>query len=129
MKVRVLSPEEFAALPERGQPPSLPYARPENLDYVVLEDETGAPVAGMTVLWLTHVEGVWIRPEHRGNAGVMGALLREAGRIARERGEVWAIASAEDGDEVMSDYLKRVGGDPVPVRFWAVGVEEGLWRR
>jgi hypothetical protein len=122
VKTRILAPEEWPRALERSGQPSWPYIDPSSVDIVAVEDDAGALIACMTVLKVTHFEGVWIDPEYRGKSGVMRALLRASGDIPRARGENWVFGGAADGDDVMRRYLGKLGGVEMPLSFWALWV-------
>lgn len=118
MKVRVLDPEEWARLQAEQHAPSMPFVDPGGMEVIVVENEVGDVVACLSVLTVTHLEGLWIAPEHRGRGGVLRALLRAGGELAS--GEAWVMGAHADGDEAMRGYLERLGGIPMPVRFCAM---------
>lgn len=107
-------------------PPSLPYGR--DIDFVVVEKD-GKVVACVSVVGITHLEGLWIDPEHRGNAGVVRALLRQASTLPRVRGEQWVMGGAANGDDRMRGFMERLGGVPMPVEFYALWVGEEKCRQ
>jgi len=106
-QARVLPPEEWDRL-EKAQIPDLwRYTRPEDCEAIVVEDD-GAIVASMLVLRITHLEGLWIAPERRGDVGVTRKLLRATVEAASRWAWYWAIAGA--ADDRMRGILGRVGG-------------------
>lgn len=117
----MLQLEEWERIRPLGFPPPLPCAGPAEV--VVIEDDAGAVIGSLGVMAVTHIEGAQIVPEHRGDAGVMRALLDRAGEVARARGETWVMAGAADDDEAMRGYLGRLDGNEIPARFFAVAVE------
>lgn len=119
MKARTLGPEEWGLIEKDGMPPLFPFVDPANVDVVAVEDE-GEIVACMTVLRVTHFEGLWIAPSRRGNAGVLRSLLRRGNAIAKERGEQWVMGGA--ADDAMRGYLGRLGGVAIPMDLFALGV-------
>ena len=123
MRTKVLKPDEVDRSQTPELAPALPYVSPDNVDVVVVEDASGRVVAAITVLRVTHYEGAWIAPEHRGNPGIVRALLRGAEKIADERSERWVMWGAGDGDEFMHSLLREHGGVEIPARFFAKGVE------
>lgn len=108
-------------------PPLLPYVAPENIAVVVVEDGDEI-VACVSALKVTHFEGLWVSPWHRGNAGVARALLRQAVAIPRVRGEQWVFGGIED--ETMRGFMQRLGSVPIPLELHAlwVGGEGEKWQ-
>jgi len=119
MHARILRPEEWARLEASRLPELLPYCRPQDVAIVAVED--GAQLAAcMAVLKVTHFEGVWVAPEHRGNPGVMRPLFRLAGAIPSMRGEHFALGAAAHGDERMRGLMERLG-TRLPMDLYQVG--------
>lgn len=119
MKARILPPEEWARLGRTELPPLLPYVDPDNCAVVVVEDGERI-VASMAALRATHFEGLWVEPEHRGNAGVMRSLLRLSTALARMRGERFVFSGA--ADDRMRSFAERLGGVRMPLDFYALWV-------
>jgi hypothetical protein len=122
MKARILGPEEWDRLKGQDLPALLAYVEPQNAAVVVVEDDAGQVVASVCAMRVTHFEGLWIAPEHRGNAGTFRALIRQAFAIPRARGESWAFGGAADADEQMDEMCRRLGGHPLPVKFYPIPV-------
>lgn len=120
MKARILSPEEWDRLSAEGLGRLLMYVNPENIAIVAVEDESGEIVACVSALRVTHFEGLWIKPEHRGNAGVFRSLIRQAYAVPQARGEKWALGDA--GDEKMRSVCTRLGGQVLGRQFYALPV-------
>ena len=100
----------------------LPFIEPENIHLVVVEDESGQIVASVGVLQTTHFEGLWIAPEHRGNAGVFRSLIRKAYSIPQTRNERWVLGGAKPKDERMDGLLCRLGGRKIGERIYALPI-------
>ena len=125
MRARILPPEEWSRVPaESDAPQLLKYVAPENVAPVVVEDDDGNIVASTLVLAVTHFEGLWVRQDMRGNAGVFRALIRQAYALPQARGESWAFGGAAHGDERMAGVCHRLGGRELPLRFFAIPVGE-----
>jgi hypothetical protein len=122
MKARVLEPHEWVRVTNPGLPELLAYTEPQNISVVVVEDEEGEIVASVCALQVTHFEGLWLDEEHRGNAGVFRALIREAYALPRSREERWVFGGAEDGNDQMSALCTRLGGRALPVKFYVMPV-------
>jgi hypothetical protein len=118
MTPRVLHPDEWEGrLAETELPSLLPYLTPANTSVVVVEDGEKL-LASMAVVRVTHYEGAWIAPEARGNLGVTRSLLRMASVFPLTRGEQFVFGGA--ADDRMKDILKRMGGAPMPLEFYAL---------
>lgn len=114
---RVLDPSEWTSLSdESGLKQLLPYVSPENVDVIGIEDE-GRLVACWAVMKLTHLEGCWIDPEYRGNAGVALRLLRKAREVAGPM--PWVMTGAEHGDVHVHNLIERLGGVQIPMDTYA----------
>jgi len=122
MRARILQPEEWSKLEPHGAPGTLPFVEPQNIAVVVVEDNAGAILACVQVLQVTHFEGLWIAPEHRGNAGVFRALIRQAYAVPQMRQERWAIGAAANGDGRMDTLCHKLGGEPLPMHLYAIPV-------
>lgn len=121
MTTRVLRPEEWDKITAPGVPDLLEYCNPEDVSVIVVEED-GKIVASVCVLHVTHFEGLWIEPKHRGNAGVFRSLIRRAYDVPMSWGRSWAIGGAEDGDARMDKLCRRLGGQPLPLKFYALPV-------
>lgn len=124
MKARVLRPEEWQRLDRPGLPDLLAYTEPQNTAVVVVENGAGEIVASVCALQVTHFEGLWLKEEHRGNAGVFRSLIRQAYALPRSREEHWVFGGAEDGNDQMGELCSRLGGHPLPVKFYVMPVGE-----
>ena len=122
MKARILRHEEWGRLDGQGLSSLLPFVEPQNIAVVVVEDTAGEIVACLSAIQVTHLEGTWVAPKYRGNAGVMRALLRQAFAVPEVRGEHWAFGSVmADGEPGLVDgFLRRLGGQQMPVRLYAL---------
>ena len=120
MKTRILKREEWPRLEAAAQSPVFQHADQRDVAMVVVENAAGEIVGSMAVLSITHFENAWVSPAHRSKAGVLRALLRQAFAIAEVRGERWVMAGALDDDDAMLEYLRRLGGVCMPVRFHAL---------
>lgn len=122
MKVRILKPEEYGRLDDAEHLQIWPYVNPADTVVVAVENNEGRIVGQMTVTKMTHFESVWIAPEYRGNPAVVRALLGESILVAEATGVKWVVCGAEDGNERMESYLRRLHGAPLPARFYAVPI-------
>jgi hypothetical protein len=113
MKVRVLDGDRscLVGLPILDPAPMLP---PHRVRTVVVEDGDKV-VATMSVLQVPYIESAWLDYEHR-NAGVVRALVRGAWDVASEDGAAWGFSAA--GDDQVAKVLTRLGGTPLPAKFF-----------
>ena len=123
MRSRVLPREEWSRLAdgpvvESGLASLIDHLDPRDVEVRVVEDEAGEIVGCVSLLRLTHLEGAWIDPRHRGNPGVGRRLLREAQSAARKH-EGWVLASSMTG--CIQRLLERLGAVALPVNKWSRG--------
>jgi hypothetical protein len=123
IRARLISAHEWDKLAQFNLPPTLPYADPGAVDIVVVEDGDKI-VASLVVMKVSHIEGLWVDPAVKGNAGVMRALLRLTGAVARRRGESWVMGGASKDSPKMRSFMKRLGGAPIEAEFYALRVRE-----
>jgi hypothetical protein len=123
MRTRILPPEEWDRLRVAELPALLPYVAPQNIAVIVVETDDGEIVGCLAALQVTHLEGVWVKPERRRGV-VLRGLLRQAMALARVRRESWVLGGATAGDEQMDDLIRRLGGAPLPVSFYTMPVKE-----
>jgi len=60
-----------------------------------------------------HIEGFWMAPEAKGNAGITRALWKAATAQASDWSRVWYYANA--ADQATRDTLLRLGGRWMPM--------------
>lgn len=121
MKTRILRPEEWHRINVPELPALFPFVDPQNIAVVIAEDDSGEIVGCISTLRVTHLEGIWVKPELRGGMVAM-SLLRQALAIARMRNESWVMGGAAETDPVMDGYIRRLGGIPLPVKFYPMPV-------
>ena len=109
MRARILPPEEWGRLPIHTSA-VLDQIPPEDVEVRVVEKD-GEIVGCAARLRLTHLEGAWIAPEERGNAGVGRQLIRAM--LESIEDEAMVLAASED--EVIQRLLQRMGALPLPV--------------
>ena len=122
MITRVLDRSEWDRLSdESGLKALLPYVSPDMVDVIAVEDE-GRLVACWAVIKMTHLEGCWIDPEYRGNAGVALRLLKKAREVAGPM--KWAFTGAEQGEVHVHGLIERLGGVSIPIDTYAFPMVE-----
>jgi ribosomal protein S18 acetylase RimI-like enzyme len=118
MIARVLAKDEWARLAETELPALLDKVRPEDADVLVVED-VGRIVGCVAAVRVTHLEGLWIAPEYRGNAGLGRRLLRGSRGLVGRSKWVWAGAASE----CMRSLLSRLGAVRLPLESYVLKVE------
>ncbi len=127
MQARILRPEEWQRINSPGLPELLAYTEPQNIAVVVVENDDKEIVASVCALQVTHFEGLWIKPEERGNAGVFRALIRQAYAIPRSRGEHFVLAAPDEGDARMASTCSRLGGKLLEGDLHVLPIGESKW--
>jgi hypothetical protein len=122
VRTRILPPEEWIRINSPSLPAILPYVEPQNIAVVVVEDDSGEIAACCSAFQVTHFEGLWIKPEKRGNPGICRSLIRQLYAIPRVRREHWVFGGAENADVRMDTICRRLGGQPLPVTFYVMPV-------
>ena len=115
---RVLSKDEWGRL-DVTELPQISSVKPKEIDVVVVEHE-GKIVASMEVVRITHLESLWIDPEHRGNPALAKQLLKAAVTSAQQWGDNFAWATS--ATDHMSDIFERVGGSKLPVESFILAL-------
>lgn len=121
MTARVLPFEEWGRLGESELSVLLPLLRPQDVEVVVVED-AGRIVATWAVLRVTHLEGLWIAPEYRGNVGVVRRLMRATITAARRWAAGWVLTGANNGH--VRDLLARTGATKLDMDAWVMPIGE-----
>lgn len=126
MRVRIISRADMYKLEAvPGTPALLPPQDDHRAAVVVVEDESGVPVACVTVISVTHFEGFWVSPAHRANPGVVRALIRQAVAIPAMRGENWVLGATALDDTIMPKILSGLGGAPLRASFSVLPIGDG----
>jgi hypothetical protein len=125
MKSRILTIDEWERVRPEGAPPLFPFVDPANISVVVVEKDDGQIVACMTVLRVTHFEGIWVDGASKGNPGVIRSLLRLATALPRVRREKWIFGGSACGSDgsPMREYIARLGGSELPMKLHALSVD------
>jgi hypothetical protein len=116
MRARILPVEEWHKLDDPSLPPLWGGLLPQESDVVVVEDEEGKIIARMLVMRITHLEGVWIDPEHK---AVASRLLRESAKATFRWADKWCLGGADSLQ--MREIMNRLGGKKWPGEFYILG--------
>jgi hypothetical protein len=88
---------------------------------VVVVEHHGAIVGCWAVMTYTHVEGLWVAPQHRGRGGVLRRLRAGIRGLLLERGDRVALTCGLTPDVVA--LIEARGGTELPGRQFAIPVE------
>lgn len=102
MRTRILPRDEWGRVAKSNLLPLL--ASAESADVHVIEDGPRI-VACFAEVRVTLLEGLWIDPEYRGNAGVCRRLVRTARAIVERCG--WTVSGV--ATDCMRDVMRRLG--------------------
>jgi len=116
--IRFLPPDEWHRVKPTELGTLIPFAEPQNTAIIVAEDR-GEIVGTLAAMQVTHLEGLWVKPEYRG-AFTAFKLYQQALALARARKEAWVLGGAADDDRYMEGLIRRLGGSPLPVTFYAM---------
>lgn len=94
---------------------------PETTSLLVVEDEAGDVVGTWSLAILPHLEGFWVRPDHRQKAAVVKALLVHMFRHLRTAG-VDIVLTHAPGEHI-DEFLIRLGGEPLPGRAFKLPIK------
>lgn len=123
---RVLPPEEWPRLAGTEAEGLWPQLDSENARVLVVEED-GEIVATWTAMRVVHMECLWVKPSHRGLAGVVRRLFGGLRQIAHEwdlRGVVTSSLSP-----TVTDLIRRFGGSPLPGEMFVLPVEMARTRK
>ena len=115
MRARVLPVAEWDRLPNKALASLLRTMNPADVDAIVVEDGDKI-VACWGVCRMTHLEGLWIDPEHK-TAAIR--LIKAASEVVGE--DPWVVTSAETPE--VRDMIKRFGGEQVPVDTFVLSLK------
>lgn len=114
MTTRILPRDEYAKL--AGTELDTVWPLLDQADGVVMVIEDGDQIVGCwAVMTVTHVEGLWIHPAHRGKASVGRRLLLGMTRFLRGR----TVVTSATCDDVRR-LLERVAAQPLPGSHYMV---------
>lgn len=118
-RTRVLPIEEWDRIKDLEISSLLPYARPEDVQIVVVED--GDAIVGCWgVFRITHVEGLWIDPAYRLKASVARRLLLMTKDVARAWRARWVMTGARD--DTVRALLATYGALPLDMDAYVMKV-------
>lgn len=112
MTTRILPPEEWAKLAHTEMGPALASINPEAITVLVAEDEHGEPIGCWGLVNFAHLEGMWIREDHRGRGRVLLRMWNEMCRLALGKG-LGAVFTGAADPQIKKWIVKR-GGAAVP---------------
>lgn len=118
LTTRVLAPEEHAHLPSDEQTAALPLFPGVR---VIACEHNGVIVGSIGLVPLWHVEGVYVTPEWRGT-GVLQTLVAAMHAEARALGLQTVYPAAQQ--DALVHFIERIGGVELPVRWFALAVQE-----
>jgi hypothetical protein len=110
---RVLPPNEWQKIRGTELPAVIDDAPTDDVEVIVVEDDAGELVAGVSRVRITHLEGLWVRPDYRGNAGVWRRLIQVALKTPSRWNDSWVMAGS--ASDQMRRLLNRLGGVTVPM--------------
>lgn len=117
MTTRILPPDEWPRLVGTEVETVWPTLDP-SLSSIVVVEQDGEIVGCHVLMWILHVECLWIAPAHRGKASVGRRLWSAVQRAARATGvrAVWTAAA----DDRIRGLLAHVGARQLPVDHYVV---------
>lgn len=119
MKVRFLPQSEWSAK-LADTPWAGVVAPPETTDLLIVEDDAGDVIGTWSVVILPHLEGFWVRPDHRFKAAVVKTLLSSMFDHLRRAGVTEVLTHAPG--EAVDGFLTRLGGRALPGRAFSLPV-------
>ena len=122
MNSRILPPEEWHRLDGTEAEQLWPTLDPQNVRVVAVEDGDEL-VSCWVAMRVVHMECLWVKPSHRGLAGVARRLFAGLRQVAVEwdlRGVVTSSLSP-----VVTDLIRRFGGSPLPGEMFVLPIEIG----
>lgn len=120
MQERILDQAEFERLKVNGLIPIHTDFFPGDIKAIVVEED-GEIVGTMMVARVVLLDSVWVRPDKKGNPGLIRRLLRKTQECAREWGQ---FAMAQTRHDKICDLLKRNGATSMEVKTFILP----LWR-
>jgi hypothetical protein len=106
-----LAPADWHRLRGMDLEQAVPHLDPSTTRIAVVESEQGEILGCWALVWLPHVEGVWIRPDHQKKTSVARKLWRLMHGFVREAQRSTVITGAQR-DDVAALLTKRA--TPLP---------------
>ena len=113
MTTRILPPDEWHRL--RPMWDAIDQVTPDALTVVVAEDDAGEIAGCWGLITLAHVEGIWIRPDHRARSVVLRKLWRAMRALVTGR-QIGAVITGAD-HEGIGAMLTAMQAQPLPPQF------------
>jgi len=120
MTVRELPPREWARLSETELGPLIEAMPPAHTMVLVVEDDEGQIVGCWGCYSILHVEGLWIREDHRRKGSVGRRLWTAMRAFLVAKGAGGAVTASMDHD--VTAMLERVGARKLPGEHFYVPV-------
>lgn len=112
MTTRVLPPSEWARLAQTEMGPALAAINPDAITVIVAEDDNGEAIGCWGLVSFAHLEGMWIRPDHRRKGAVLKRMWNDICGLAAARGIAAVFTGA--ADPAVERWILKRGGLPVP---------------
>jgi len=119
MTRRILARDEYPRLVGTYLEPLIE-ALPLDADVIVVEDANGVIVGGWSAFPVTHLEGIFIAPEHQKTGRVARHLLAGMTEQLKARGIRRVVTAAITPD--VEDLIRRIGGTPLQGAHFVVEI-------
>ncbi len=122
MQGRVLDRTEWPRLVGTELELAIPYL-PADTQVIVVEDDRHSIIGAWALVRVLHVEGVWVREDHRKRGAVARQLLRTMTKAARGLGAETVVTGA------LTDEVRRLiaglGGARLPGDQYVLPLKKG----
>jgi hypothetical protein len=126
LTTRILPPAEWSRLAETPIAASVWQRHdPASLQFVVVEDASGAIVATWATLICRHVEAFWVRPDHQRRGGALRRLFISMRALLTTLGATSVVTMAQDAD--VATLLIKAGATRLPGDTFLLPVDFGPW--
>lgn len=112
MTVRELPPSEWGRLAETELGGVIEHCPPEHTVVLVVENERGEIIGCWGCYSILHVEGLWIREDHRLKGSVGRRLWGTMRRFLLSKGAIGAVTGSMSHD--VTEMLERAGARKLP---------------
>lgn len=112
MRAYELAPADWPRLQDMDLAQATAHLDPSTARIAVVENEAGQIVGCWALVWLPHVEGVWVHPDHQKKGSVARRLWQLMRGFVREAHRLTVITGAERDD--VRDLLLKHGATPLP---------------